>query len=526
MNKILFIGIALIFAVVFFLHIKFLWPFVEFNFKCDKELLVEKARRFLDRLGFNTKEYLFKVFITYSEKELRYIEYKFGRSKALFLIKNGLPIYKYLVLGKKKGSNKIIKVYLNKFSICGFSIKIDTDNSDNSENSINHINLEQAKQRALKYIKEICNLSLMHEDLVGLAWEKLPDRIDYVLEYEKKLFSSLKLRIKLKFCGEKLTEFKQFLHIESRFKKKLKLKELPYKILYNLGMTIVVIASLNSLFYFIIFLRKNQVSFSNLKLAGICIGIIFCFSFFINVLQESKIFRLWTPLWPYWLSIFQHLLYFSIYEIFFLFFIYTFIITGISFSCSTEVLKDKYNSLIKILKGKFFDYSILLACFHGLLIGLICGGTMYFAIFTLSLFSKVKIAVQPRGFFFYIINSSYPFLVIVIFFLKIAFIEELGYRFFGCSWLYKIFKKAWLAIVIPAIIYGLMHANMTFLPPESPAGARVLVMSLIGCIWGIAYFKFDILTVIVSHFISDLFIFSLPMILSLTNITQLIKMKM
>jgi hypothetical protein len=68
--------------------------------------------------------------------------------------------------------------------------------------------------------------------------------------------------------------------------------------------------------------------------------------------------------------------------------------------------------------------------------------------------------------------------------------------------------------VIPALIYGLTHTRLDFLPPAEPFWGRAAVMTLVGCVWGWAFFRYDALTVVLSHLSADLFIFNWPRLTS------------
>jgi hypothetical protein len=59
-----------------------------------------------------------------------------------------------------------------------------------------------------------------------------------------------------------------------------------------------------------------------------------------------------------------------------------------------------------------------------------------------------------------------------------------------------------------------MHSVFGFLPPCEPFWARPLLLALVGCVWGWAFFRFDALTVVLSHFTADLFIFNWPALAS------------
>ena len=55
---------------------------------------------------------------------------------------------------------------------------------------------------------------------------------------------------------------------------------------------------------------------------------------------------------------------------------------------------------------------------------------------------------------------------------------------------------------------------MDFLPPAEPFWGRAVVMTLVGCVWGWAFLRYDALTVVLSHYTADLFVFNWPRLAS------------
>jgi hypothetical protein len=170
---------------------------------------------------------------------------------------------------------------------------------------------------------------------------------------------------------------------------------------------------------------------------------------------------------------------------------------------------DRGASLWTLLAGRVTDPAVGLASFRGVMIGLVCGGVMTFAVLALGL-GGATVSLQPRGFFFYALNSASPALSTLLFFLNVALLEELGYRFFAGTWLLERTGRRWVAIVLPAIVYGLTHTRLDFLPVAEPWWGRALVLTLVGCVWGWAFLRFGALAVVLSHWTADLFIFNWP----------------
>ena len=132
------------------------------------------------------------------------------------------------------------------------------------------------------------------------------------------------------------------------------------------------------------------------------------------------------------------------------------------------------------------------------------------AVFAIDVTSGTVTALQPRAFFFFTLNSAAPVVTSLCFFLGVALAEELGYRFFCGPWVLAWSRRRWIAIAVPGLIYGLTHTRLEFLPPVEPWWGRAAVLTVVGCVWGWAFFRYDALTVVLSHFTADLFIFNWP----------------
>ena len=171
-------------------------------------------------------------------------------------------------------------------------------------------------------------------------------------------------------------------------------------------------------------------------------------------------------------------------------------------------------SLWALGRGRFTDPSVAAASGRGFLVGLVCGGVLVGSVLALEAVAGARTMLQPRGFFFYALNSASPSLSTLLFFLNVALAEELGYRFFGATWLLSLTRRRWVAVLVPAVLYGLTHTTLDFLPPAEPFWGRPLALTLVGCVWGWAFLRYDALTVVLSHFTADLFIFNWPRLAS------------
>jgi hypothetical protein len=144
----------------------------------------------------------------------------------------------------------------------------------------------------------------------------------------------------------------------------------------------------------------------------------------------------------------------------------------------------------------------------------VAGGVLALATWGMSHLPHAYIEIQPRGFFFFGLNTAHPTLLLGLYFLQISLVEELGYRHFGGNAILRLGLGRVAAAVLPAIVYGFVHSGQSFLPPADPWWARVVPIALVGALWGFAFIRWDALTVVFSHWACDLFLFNRTRILS------------
>src|SRR5207248_4927778 len=100
-----------------------------------------------------------------------------------------------------------------------------------------------------------------------------------------------------------------------------------------------------------------------------------------------------------------------------------------------EAHAHRGDTLWALGRGRVADSAVGLASARGFAIGLLCGGVLTAAVLAVSALGGGFIALQPRGFFFYALNSTAPSAATLLFFTNIPLLEELGYRYFAGPWL-------------------------------------------------------------------------------------------
>jgi len=319
----------------------------------------------------------------------------------------------------------------------------------------------------------------------------------------------LRERVSITVAGDEIAYANRWVRIPDSATRRARAAEAPGIALETIGFVLLAVGAIAAFF---IFLRRLQNGSVALGRAAIWPAAVLVCLVGTSILETPRLFRQWDPLWPQWISTLRYLAFSTVQQVALL--VVLLAVVGAGDAIDRDRGGTKGASLWRLAGGRLFDPSVTQASGRGFLVGLLCGGVMALTVLGLSAFAGTSTGIQPRGFFFYTLNSSAPALTSLLFFFGIALAEELGYRFFAGSWLLALTGRRWIAIVVPGIVYGLSHTRLEFLPPVEPVWGRALVLTLVGCVWGWAFFRYDALTVVLSHFTADLFIFNWPRLAS------------
>lgn len=97
------------------------------------------------------------------------------------------------------------------------------------------------------------------------------------------------------------------------------------------------------------------------------------------------------------------------------------------------------------------------------------------------------------------LSTRLPWLYPLTISLLAATSEEFWFRLFAISWLKRRLRSTWPAVIIPALIWGFLHANY----PQQPPYIRGIEVGLIGVAAGWLMLRFGILATLVWHYAVD-----------------------
>ncbi len=98
--------------------------------------------------------------------------------------------------------------------------------------------------------------------------------------------------------------------------------------------------------------------------------------------------------------------------------------------------------------------------------------------------------------YFNIASSYLPWIFPLTIGLTAALNEELFFRMFAISFLKRWFKSNWIAVLIPAVIWGFLHSNYFV----EPIYSRGLELAVVGVVLGFVYLQYGVLPAILAHY--------------------------
>lgn len=91
--------------------------------------------------------------------------------------------------------------------------------------------------------------------------------------------------------------------------------------------------------------------------------------------------------------------------------------------------------------------------------------------------------------------------------------EDVMFRALLIPGLYVLFRKKWVAIIIPAVLWSLSHISSA----SVPFYLRMIEVSIIGVIYGIAFLQYGLVAVLIAHWFTDFYLMFLESVSWLPN---------
>ncbi len=503
----LLLAVLAVLAGAFFMtSLSSLWPMVDANLVADRGEIDRSARDELLAAGFDVTGYSSATSVGIDARILDYIQEEEGRDAAQSLARTGYPVVNYTVRFKKRDVPVEYTVALHPN---GQLLRLWRTGPDDDPDV--SLPVETAMEMARGSLEWVGTDPAEWEHRSTNTVERAA-RVDHGFTFERTVIPSMKLRerAKVRVAGGRVDRVRRTLVLPGKAKRAATAAQGPVRALESVGFLLAAVFAIGA---FLTFLRMLGAQKVRLRRAAILSFAIFVGMLGQNMLHSSDLFKAWEPLWSRSASTLSWVVTKITEDVWM-----TIVLLGVigaadALDRDRPESEQRGRSLWWFLSGRWGRPEIALASARGFGIGLLCGGTLALVVALLSEMGAV-VQLQPRAVFTHILNSFSPPATALILFLNAALIEEIGYRWFGGTWMESLTGRRWVAILVPAVVFGLTHTSMPFLPPAEPFWGRAVTMTAVGLVWAWAFFKYDALTVVLSHWVADLVVFNTPRLLS------------
>lgn len=498
--------VAVLAAIFFFPSLERLWPLADLDLNVDRDSLHESAVEALAREGLDVTHASWAVALAVDDPTLDYMERTFGREQTQTWIGEGLPIYMHRIWFRTAGDPDTTSAsYHPATGIFAWTRTMQDDAPGAS------IPTAEAGRIAREALERWVLRGTRGWEPAGYMERDRPARRDHVFLWERWISRSpeLRERASITVTGDRVTRVEREVVLPESGRRDAREREARVVALQMVAFVLIAAAVIAA---FVVFLTRLRAGSARLLPAALWIAFIAVCFITTQAMRRAEMLLGWDPLWPRWIAELQSLGMNIAQGAWVL--LVLFIVIAAGDAVDRENGFHRGASLWALSRGRLADRSVGLASLRGFSIGLICGAVLTASMFVLEHSAGAWVAIQPRGFFFMALNSAAPTIATLLYFLMVALVEELSYRYFAGSILLAKWGRPWLAILLPAVLYGASHTGLPFIPPVEPFWGRAIVFTAIGAVWGWAFLRYDALTVVLSHWAADLFIFNWPRLAS------------
>ncbi|RJP29620.1 MAG: CPBP family intramembrane metalloprotease [Candidatus Omnitrophota bacterium] len=490
-------------VVLFFAWYKFSYPrFVLVDLSVDKTQAVSIAESYLRSEGVNPEHYSTSVAFNYDRWADRYLQKTIGfNNRKDFIEKEGYDLFYWTVRFFKEFQKEEFDVKLSSKTgqIIGFRHQIE-DIEPRAD-----LGSDDSKRIAENFLKEHYQIDLGAYDIHKAEVKKYDARHDYIYSWEKSGVyipwsndeGGAKLITGVTISGKEVREFSvKGLEIPEKFQRYIQRQLLFGQHLSSFSFILLVIFLIFSVYTVV--RKKHTVVVRSTKKLYIYIALVLAGLHLINTANNFQVILMdydtsVSILSYLWLAISRSVIFIFIISILFIF-------PGLA----GEALKNEDNSLNKstslyyYLKTTFLSRDVCASVMFGYLIFLIILGAQAVLFFLGQRYMGVW---QEWNSLTRFSNAYIPFLSAFIIGISAGLNEEIAFRLFGINWVNRYVRSIPLAILVTSVFWGFGHASY----PIFPVWFRGIEVTIIGLFLGFVYVRYGLLTVIIAHYLIDVF---------------------
>lgn len=458
------------------------------RFDVSRQEAKKQAAEFLEKQQIDISHYQHAIAFTYNQGAKTFIEKELGIQEARQLLARDFRLWRWSNRWFIPLTREEIKV-----DITPTGELVHFEHTLPEERPAPVLNIDEARRLSQRFLSNTINIDIRDWEFTEDKTEVKPNRVDYFFTYKKKGVEvyNATYRFDIGVQGEQIGLYREFLHIPEEWQR-------DYQHLRSMNHTtaatadvlfvLIIIAAIVVLF------RRSGYHYLNFRTA-LLFGSV---AFLLKLLSEIN----QLPLYKFYFDTNQTLG--AFYGVLLVEIILESLLIGLFVVLFTGVGELLYRREYphKIALPKLFSLKGIRtkSFFFSMVVG-ISLALLFLAFQTLFyLLAKRYGAWAPASISYTnLLNTAFPWIIIIVGGFLPAVTEEFSFRMFAIPFFRRALKSTFLAILIPAVIWGFAHANY----PNQPFWIRGVEVSLFGLFIGFIFIKFNILTVLIWHYTID-----------------------
>lgn len=464
------------------------FPEASIDFKVSRPEVERRARIFLEARGFDLGDYRQLILFEYDDNAKTYLERELGLEEANRLMASEINVWRWKVRLIKPPEKEELIVWLDPAGeIVGFEHVVEEKQPGA------RLSATQARNVAELFLRSRLSVDPAEYDLVEETVDERPERLDHRFTWERKGFKAkdATYRLSVSVYGAEIGRALPSLKVPERWQR-------DYRRLRSRNQLLTVIATL---FYVpLIFaicltliprVRQRQVSWKAPLWIGGTIGLLM----FVARLNSL----------PLWIGEFSTAASFPLtVSLAVVLSALIALAQGLSvtvLAAGGEVLYremapqrvalSRLFSLRGLRSKELFQSTLVGYALAAMQLGFVA--VFYLAAGRFGAWSPADVKYSDS------LSTQLPWIYPLTIGLVAATSEEFAFRLFAIPFLKKYLKSTWLAVLIPAIVWGFLHSNY----PQQPAWIRGAEVGFVGIVLGFVFLRFGILATLVAHYTYD-----------------------
>ncbi len=500
----LWLLLAVVGATVFLTLYDRAFPTASVDLKVTSDQAARQADEYLGRRGFNLIDYKRVTLFAADDAASVYLQKTAGMEEANRRVRDDkLPVWYWSTRWFRSREKEEYRAWVAPTGeLVGFQQELPEEREG--------ANLPEDEARALaeSFLGDTAKVELSGYELVDSSSKKEKARTDHTFVWKKDGFQlgEAELRLRVIVRGDAIGGYRHFVKVPEQF-------ERDFAAVQGQGTLLAIVSIVFTVVFFglalVVFMQRYKAGDVRWRFAVF-------FALVILVLglgAQLNGLKLLQANYPTELSygVFLGIALTSLVLIMLIYGVFI-LLTGAAGEALTRDWRvESVSPLYDLLQGRLLTPQFAAAAARGYLAAFVMVG--YFTAFYFLGRRFFGVWMQAESPYSNLLNTSFPFLFPLFVSLTAAISEEFTYRFFAIPFLQKYLKNVFLALLLPAIIWGFGHSTY----PVFPVYVRGIEVTLVGLLFGWLFIRYDILTCLMAHYAVDAIFIGWPLLQSENN---------